>query len=71
MSLKLNGLSNGDNILVSHAFKEQKIGELIKWRNDRMVTIRWQFYGNGQVKQDGNIHFVNLTTFMTKILIFL
>ncbi len=60
---KQNYLVNPGNVLLSCVIKEYEIEKLVKWRNAGIVTIKWQFYGSGQVEQDSNIHLVNLTTF--------
>lgn len=65
-----NRISNGDNLLMTCAFSFSEIDDLIKWRDGRIVTIDWQFYGNGQVEKDGGIYSVNLTTFIIEILPF-
>jgi hypothetical protein len=56
-------ISNSDNLLMTCLFSSQEIEELNIWRNGGNITINWQFNGNGQVEQGGNIYLVNLLTF--------
>jgi predicted nucleotide-binding protein len=56
-------LVNGGNVLLLCSLKEYEIDELNQWRNDGIVTIKWQFYGNGQIEKDSKFYLVNLTTF--------
>jgi predicted nucleotide-binding protein len=65
-----NRISNGDNLLLTRVFDNHELKDLIKWRVGRIVTIRWQFFGNGQAEIDGNTYLVNLTSFYDRSSIF-
>ena len=47
---KQNYLVNSGNVLLRCVLKKYEIEKLVKWRNAGIVTIKWQFYGSGQVE---------------------